>query len=70
MPGAGAVLTASLFENFGYDAFRDGQREVIEAALGRDAAVYWATGRGKSLLPGAGARVSGPHAIVVSPPCR
>ena len=68
-PVPGAVLTASLFENFGYDAFRDGQREVIEAALsGRDAAVYWATGRGKSLCYQVPALVSaGRVTIVVSP---
>ena len=63
-----ARLTVT-FENFGYDAFRDGQREVIEAALsGRDAAVYWATGRGKSLCYQVPALVSaGRVTIVVSP---
>ena len=45
-------------------AFRDGQREVIEAALsGRDAAVYWATGRGKSLCYQVPALVLGGAAV-------
>ena len=32
-PVPGPVLNAALFDHFGYDAFREGQREVIEGAL-------------------------------------
>mmetsp|Transcript_5438 Transcript_5438/g.9689 ORF Transcript_5438/g.9689 Transcript_5438/m.9689 type:complete len:1007 (-) Transcript_5438:883-3903(-) len=36
---------------FGYPSFRGGQLEAIQAVLhGQDAAIYWATGQGKSLV--------------------
>ena len=61
-------LDASLFEYFGYDEFREGQRDVVEAALaGRDVAVFWATGRGKSICYQLPALHTGRTAIVVSP---
>ena len=35
---------------FGFEEFRAGQEEVVRAAIeGRDTAVFWATGTGKSL---------------------
>ena len=44
-------LDASLKQYFGFDAFRPGQRELIEAALaGRDALGVMPTGGGKSLV--------------------
>ena len=62
-------LEHTLHDWFGFDTFREGQREVIEAALaGRDTAVIWATGRGKSLcfqLPAL--HVPGAMVVVVSP---
>ena len=58
----------SLLEYFGYDSFRPGQREAVQAALdGRDSLVIAPTGLGKSLcyqLPGmASERLT----VVVSP---
>ena len=38
-------LDEALLSMYGYDSFREGQREVVEAALaGKDVAVFWATG--------------------------
>ena len=49
-------LTRSLHDRFGFDAFRPGQRDAIEAVIaGHDALVVMPTGQGKSLcyqLPG------------------
>lgn len=43
-------LTKSLEHFFGHAQFRDGQEEVLKSVLsGRDTAVFWATGCGKSL---------------------
>ena len=57
----------SLMQLYGYE-FRDGQREVVEAALaGKDVAVFWATGRGKSICYQLPALHTGRTAIVVSP---
>jgi ATP-dependent DNA helicase RecQ len=57
-----------LLEHFGYDEFRPGQREAVQAALeGRDSLVVMPTGGGKSLcyqLPGI---ASGDLTVVVSP---
>ena len=58
----------ALLAHLGHPAFRDGQREAVEAALaGRDALVVMPTGGGKSLcyqLPGL---AGGDLTIVVSP---
>jgi ATP-dependent DNA helicase RecQ len=58
----------ALLAHFGYDAFRPGQREAVQAALeGRDSLVVMPTGGGKSLcyqLPGI---ASGELTVVVSP---
>lgn len=43
-------LTAALKENFGYDSFRGGQKEVVEATVaGRDVLLVMPTGAGKSI---------------------
>ena len=53
---------------FGYDHLRDGQYEAIAAALeGKDVAVFWATGSGKSLCYQIPALHSGKITVVVSP---
>lgn len=63
-----ASLTKTLQDYFGYPAFRPGQFPVIEAVLqGRDAAVFWATGSGKSLNYQIPALHTDTVAIVVSP---
>ncbi|MBK6513185.1 MAG: ATP-dependent DNA helicase RecQ [Polyangiaceae bacterium] len=57
-----------LKETFGYDSFRRGQREVIDAVLaGRDAIGVMPTGAGKSLTYQIPARVLGGTTLVVSP---
>ena len=61
-------LAASLLRYFGYDEFREGQEEVVNAVLAkRDVAVFWATGRGKSLCYQLPALHMGKTAVVVSP---
>ena len=61
-------LTAALFRFFGHDEFREGQQEVIAKALaGSDVAVYWATGRGKSICYQLPALLTGRVVVVVSP---
>src|SRR5919202_7137698 len=61
-------LSASLRENFGFDAFRPGQREACEAALhGRDVLVVMPTGSGKSLCYQLPALMRDDLTIVVSP---
>jgi len=53
---------------FGYESFRPGQREVIEAVLaGRDAIGVMPTGSGKSLTYQLPARLLGGTTLVVSP---
>ena len=51
-----STSAAQLLEQFGFDSFRPGQREAVEAALaGRDSLIVMPTGGGKSLcyqLPG------------------
>ena len=52
---------------YGYE-FREGQREVVEAALaGKDVAVFWAMGRGKSICYQLPALHTGRTVVVVSP---
>ena len=61
-------LAASLLRYFGYDEFREGQEEVVNAVLAqRDVAVFWATGRGKSLCYQLPALHMGKTAVIVSP---
>lgn len=58
----------TLARNFGFGNFRSGQREVVEAALnGCDVAVFWATGKGKSLCYQVPALHTGKLVVVVSP---
>eukprot|EP00930_Biecheleria_cincta_P039768 TRINITY_DN27305_c0_g2_i1.p1 TRINITY_DN27305_c0_g2~~TRINITY_DN27305_c0_g2_i1.p1 ORF type:complete len:919 (+),score=196.92 TRINITY_DN27305_c0_g2_i1:49-2805(+) len=53
---------------FGHDRFRPRQQEVVQAAVqGRDCAVFWATGAGKSLCYQLPALQTGKTVIVVSP---
>ena len=54
---------------FGFETFRPGQEEVIRAILyeKRDAAVFWATGQGKSLCFQIPALHSKKTAVVISP---
>ncbi|MBK8245816.1 MAG: ATP-dependent DNA helicase RecQ [Gemmatimonadetes bacterium] len=53
---------------FGYDAFRPGQREVIDAVLaGRDCIALMPTGAGKSLTYQLPARLLGGTVLVISP---
>jgi RecQ family ATP-dependent DNA helicase len=67
-PTPGATPNETLNKIFGYDNFRDGQGEVIDSILsGRDTAVFWATGMGKSLCYQIPALHSGKTAIVISP---
>jgi ATP-dependent DNA helicase RecQ len=64
-PGAAARV---LREVFGYDSFRPGQREIIDALLaGRDCVGVMPTGAGKSLTYQIPARVLGGTTLVVSP---
>jgi len=66
--GPRARLTRTLQEHFGFSDFRAGQYEVVEAALcGRDAAVYWCTGAGKSICYQLPAVQEMRTVIVVSP---
>ena len=44
-------LKRSLQEVWGHESFRDGQESAMQALIdGKDLAVYWATGRGKSAV--------------------
>jgi len=66
-PAEANLVEQSLMRFYGYE-FRDGQREVVEAVLaGRDVAVFWATGRGKSICYQLPALHTGRTAVVVSP---
>ena len=61
-------LDDALQEYFGFSAFRPGQREACEAALGgRDVLVVMPTGSGKSLCYQLPALIRGDLTIVVSP---
>src|SRR3954467_10431247 len=68
--GTVAVMDVShaLQEHFGFDGFRRGQREAVEAALsGRDVLVVMPTGSGKSLCYQLPALLRDDLTIVVSP---
>jgi RecQ family ATP-dependent DNA helicase len=59
---------AALREHFGFEAFREGQREVVEAILdGHDTVVVMPTGGGKSLCFQLPALMNEGATIVVSP---
>src|SRR5688572_5910011 len=58
----------SLRTHFGFDNFREGQREVIEAVLaGKDVVVVMPTGSGKSLCYQLPAMIMDGATVVVSP---
>jgi ATP-dependent DNA helicase RecQ len=63
-----ADALTSLQQHFGFDEFREGQREVIAAILeGKDAVVVMPTGSGKSLCYQLPAMILDGATIVVSP---
>jgi RecQ family ATP-dependent DNA helicase len=67
MPNLDPAL-AALREHFGFEAFREGQREVIDAILaGHDTVVVMPTGGGKSLCFQLPALMNEGATIVVSP---
>ena len=62
------TLESTLQKYFGYDTFRDGQRDAIESILnGTDVAIFWATGSGKSICYQLPPLHTGRPALVVSP---
>ncbi|HEX9039083.1 MAG TPA: DNA helicase RecQ [Ktedonobacterales bacterium] len=64
----GEELSAALKERFGYETFRPGQRELMEAALaGRDALALLPTGGGKSLTYQLPATLLPGLTLVISP---
>jgi len=61
-------LKQALKNLFGYDSFRPGQQETIQAVLsGRDALTIMPTGSGKSLLYQLSAHLLGGTTLVISP---
>ena len=61
-------LVQALRDTFGYDTFRPGQREMIEAVLsGRDCIAVMPTGAGKSLTFQLPARILDGTVLVISP---
>ncbi|HEY7370942.1 MAG TPA: ATP-dependent DNA helicase RecQ [Polyangia bacterium] len=63
-----AAALAVLREVFGYDSFRPGQQEIIDALLaGRDCVGVMPTGAGKSITYQIPARVLGGTTLVISP---
>jgi ATP-dependent DNA helicase RecQ len=68
MPDSLQAARSTLKTTFGYDDFRSGQREVIEAVLsGRDVLAVMPTGSGKSMCYQLPALVEGGLTVVVSP---
>lgn len=62
------ALEATLEKYFGHGKFRPGQLQVLQAVLnGSDAAVFWATGSGKSMCYQIPALHTGNVSLVVSP---
>src|SRR5215216_1489835 len=67
MPSLSDAIT-TLRQHFGFDDFREGQREVIESILaGKDVVVVMPTGSGKSLCYQLPAMILGGATVVVSP---
>jgi ATP-dependent DNA helicase RecQ len=67
-PVTNEVLLATLRDTFGFESFRSGQKEVIEAVLsGNDCLAVMPTGSGKSLTYQLAARLLGGTTLVVSP---
>src|SRR6478735_3967069 len=65
---AGAAAMGVLRDVFGYDGFRAGQQEIIEALLaGRDCIGVMPTGAGKSITYQIPARILGGTTLVISP---
>jgi ATP-dependent DNA helicase RecQ len=65
---AADAVADALKRSFGYDAFRPGQREIVDAVLaGRDALALMPTGGGKSLTYQLPATISDGVTIVISP---
>jgi ATP-dependent DNA helicase RecQ len=61
-------LETSLQRHFGFPKFRSGQQQAVEAALqGRDVAIFWATGAGKSICYQLPALHLQKVAVVISP---
>ena len=61
-------LQDCLEQYFGFRSFRSGQVEAIQAILqGKDTAVFWATGSGKSLVYTLPPLLLGTTALIVSP---
>ncbi len=68
MPDSLHAARSTLKSTFGYDDFRSGQREVIEAVLSRrDVLAVMPTGSGKSMCYQLPALVEGGLTVVVSP---
>lgn len=65
---AADAVADALKRSFGYDAFRPGQREIVDAVLaGRDALALMPTGGGKSLTYQLPATISNGVTVVISP---
>jgi RecQ family ATP-dependent DNA helicase len=61
-------LVTPLFSLFGHEQFRDGQDAAVRATLqGRDACIYWPTGKGKSITYQLPALVADKITVVISP---
>src|SRR3954454_5059889 len=68
VPGPGNDASQVLRRVFGYDTFREGQREIIEHVVdGGDALVLMPTGGGKSLCYQIPALVRDGVGVVISP---
>ncbi len=62
------LIDGALSDTFGYDSFRPGQRQIIEAVVGgQDCIGIMPTGAGKSLTYQLAARVLGGTTLVISP---
>jgi len=63
-----AEAEVALSKYFGFECFREGQKEVVDAVLsGRDVNVLWSTGSGKSICYQLPALVTGKTTVVISP---